>query len=225
MVVEPCTLPDLAPDWVVGDDLARPDRAFFVVEGRRITHAAGREMGRWVQPLIAKETKGYIAFLRASGGGMARVIDDPNGFLIRAKAEPGNRGYSVDDVDTCVLVAPPVQFSQGNLGLHRKALAGELDKNGNPIKRVPFASAALEPAPSWVRKAVWEDGPEDGGRFDKKVNRYGRISVTNVEHLTDELTLTGQPDDFAWVTLPLLREIRRHGLGNGCFRSALSMLV
>ena len=223
MEVEPCPLGELAPDWVVGDSIARPDGGFFTVEGRRIVRAAGREISGWKQPLIAKETAGFVAFLRTNNHFSPSGRD---GFLVRVKAEPGNYGIQLPgDLDSCVLVAPPVQFSKGNLANHERALRGENDAQGRPIKRVPFASAALPKPPSWVRNVVWEDGVEDGGRFDKKRNRYGRISITDPAHILDEVALTGAVDDFAWVDLPLLREIRRHGLGNGFLRSALSMLI
>ena len=217
MVVEPCTLDDLQPEWIADSDSIRSaDGRFFSVEGRHIVQSSGREASGWKQPIIADEPLAFAAIIRTLSS---------KWYLVRAKAEPGNVGIKIDGTDSHVLFAPPVQFSQGNFENHQKALCGELDQNGQPYHCVPFASAALPVLPEWAHSARWESTCADGARFDRKIVNLGCISVKSPDHLADELALSGSAQDFVWVSLPVLRHIRQVGWANGLLVSTMGLLV
>jgi hypothetical protein len=232
MKVEECGLCELEPQWTtMTTEISRPDGAFFKVRGVNVTHAAGREVSGWKQPMICENGIGYVAlithdFHNPNQDGMA---------LVRIKTEPGNLGITLvcledDNANTRALVCPPVQFSKGNLENHRRALLGENDPNGKPYMCVPFADLALEESlPDWVDTASWCQASEDGGRFFEKLNRYGHISVKNgmLEQIGDVVEATGQPEDFAWVSRSVLRRVLtcQGRLANGHLRSVASLLI
>lgn len=221
MDVERVSLSSLAPTWVVTEEkLARPDGQFFSVEGVRVVRSAGREVSGWSQPIIVQPS-GSVALIQWLGNASTFTRD----LLVRVMAEPGNRGIEIRAVNTRVLVCPPVQFSPGNLAQHGKAIRGELNLDGRPYKRVPFADLASYPMPNWVTSAWWEDAVEDGGRFFEKRNRYGLISVKTREAVEDEIQATGQPENFAWIHTGTLHELRVMGYLSGHMRSVLSLLL
>lgn len=216
MEVEMCDLVDLAPDWQMSaKEIARPDRGFFTVSGVRVLRAAGREVTGWAQPMLAYQTAGYVGLI-------VRKMTDFDVVLVRLMAEPGNVGVrSAKNKNTRVLVCPSIQFSQGNLAQHEKAKRGELDKNGNPIKLVPFADAVV----GSHYNVRWQSAPEDGGRFFEKVNNYGLIHVVNTEEIQADLEMTGMMENYSWISLPVLRDLCRLGLVSGHLRSCMSLLV
>ena len=218
MASEECSISWLRPDWKVSDaGLMRPDGRFYSVRGVRIAGAAGREVASWKQPMLFTVGKGFVAL----------IVHEPNRILVRMLAEPGNIGIEVPQGrNTRVLVAPPVQFSQSNLDHHRKALQGELDRGGRPIKPVPFADLVLSPQKvGWASHIAWEDAVEDGGRHFEKVNKYGHIRVADEGLVNQEVKKTGQPENFAWITRSVLREARAAGFLSGHMRAVMSLLV
>lgn len=229
------SIPELEPDWEVSEGvLRRPDGRFFTVRGVQVTHAAGREVSGWGQPMVCDDDSGFVAIITRRSG----VLVNREPVLVRMKGEPGNRGMFVEvdgkPFNTRVLVCPPVQFSQGNLDNHRRALKGELDPKGKPYKRVPFASLALKDAlPAWAVIAPWQDAAEDGGRFFEKINRYGHVPAfgDREDQLASEIEATGQGEDFAWISRDILRNIfrltlrSRNCLANFHLRSVCSLLV
>lgn len=233
MEVDECDLCELEPDWTSSSmAITRPDGRFFQIRGVNVTRAAGREVSGWKQPTICRDGGGYVALI---------TLDSHNPaleglMLVRMKGEPGNRGMWVPGekapMNTHVLVAPPVQFSQGNLDNHRMALRGVLDSRGQPCKPVPFASLALEDVcPAWASKVTWHEAAEDGGRFYLKTNRYGvaEVDERQVDQLEADIETTGQPEHFAWISRRVLRDLFRHPLDNclasGHLRSVSSLLV
>lgn len=216
MEVELCDLADLAPDWQMSEkELARADRGFFTVSGVRVLRAAGREVTGWAQPMLAYQTAGYVGLIVCKLAGLDVV-------LVRLMAEPGNVGVRDDaNKNTRVLVCPSIQFSQGNLAQQEKAKRGELDKNGVPIKPVPFADVVV----GSHYDVLWQPAPEDGGRFYEKVNNYGLIRVANTEVIQADLEATGVMENYSWVSLPVLRDLCRLGLVSGHLRSCMSLLV
>lgn len=216
MDVELCDLADLAPDWQMSSkELARPDRGFFTVSGVRVLRAAGREVTGWAQPMFAYQTAGYVGLIVCK-------MADLDVVLVRLMAEPGNVGVrNAANKNTRVLVCPSIQFSQGNLAQHEKAKRGELDKNGHPIKPVPFADAVT----GSHYDVQWQPAPEDGGRFFEKVNNYGLIRVACVQEIQTDLEATGMMENYSWVSVPVLRDLCRLGLVSGHLRSCMSLLV
>lgn len=233
MEVQECDLCELEPDWTTSSmAVTRLDGRFFQVHGVNVTRAAGREVSGWKQPMLCLDGGGYVALITLDSHNPATE----SRMLVRMKAEPGNRGMWVPGekapMNTHVLVAPPAQFSQGNLENHRRALRGELDPNGVPYGPVPFASLALEDAcPTWASTVTWHEAVEDGGRFYLKTNRYGVAEVDErmEEQLEEEIKATGQSEHFAWISRGVLRGIFRHPLDNclasGHLRSVASLLV
>ncbi len=220
MEVERVPLSVLAPTWMTDETkISRQDGQFFSVEGFQIKRSGGREVSGWGQPMIVQST-GYVGLIRKFG---SRI--DPDKLLVRLFPEPGNIGFIVDDTNTRVLVGPPIQFSTGNLENHRKAMRGELDSNGKPYKPVPFASIATEEKPTWVNFATWEDAVEDGGRFYEKVNSYVVVNVSSFEDVEEEIQLSGQPENFAWININHWRILRQSGLINGHMRAVSSLLI
>jgi len=220
MEVDRVPLSSFAPTWVTDETkIARPDGQFFSVEGFQIKRSGGREVSEWGQPMIV-QPQGFVGLIRKFG---SRI--DPDKLLVRLFPEPGNSGIISDSVNTRVLVGPPIQFSIGNLSNHIKALMGELDSNGNPYKRVPFASIAMKDKPAWVNYVTREDAVEDGGRFYEKVNYYVIANVSSLVDVEDEIQLTGQPENFAWININHWRILRQSGLLNGHMRAVSSMLI
>ena len=220
MEVERVPLSLLAPTWMADEiKIARQDGQFFSVEGFEVKRSGGREVSGWGQPMFVQPT-GYVGLIRKFG---SRV--DPDKLLVRLFPEPGNIGFIVDGANTRVLVGPPIQFSVGNLENHVKAVNGELDSNGKPYKRVPFASIAGSQKPEWVNHATWEDAVEDGGRFYEKVNRYVVVNIFSLDDVESEVQLSGQPENFAWININHWRILRNSGLLNGHMRSVSSMLI
>ncbi|MBI4713960.1 NDP-hexose 2,3-dehydratase family protein [Candidatus Uhrbacteria bacterium] len=221
MKVDLVSLSSLAPTWMTDNEsISRPDGQFFKVVGVNISRSGGREISGWGQPMISQPS-GFVALIRWFGNADIRT----NEVLVRLFPEPGNKGIEIDGVNTRVLVGPPIQFSPGNLENHQKALRGECDKNGNPYRSVPFASVALETKPEWAVYVDWENAVEDGGRFFEKLNRYGTILVRSRDVVESEILSTGQPENFAWISLSALRDLRRLGYLNGHMHSLMSLLI
>ena len=224
MEAEPCSLADLAPEWIEEKEQGRLQtiahylRLFFHIEGVRIVRSAGITIKRWMQPMFFQPS-GFVGLVICES-----EHQEPD-VLVRLFAEPGNLGIKVDGVNTRVLAGPPIQFSPGNLVLHQKALRGEVDEKGNAFKPVPFADVALHESVSWAKNAHWEKAVEDGGRFWEKANQYGLITVPYRDAAEEEIENTGKREDFAWVSLPVWRRMRRAEMINGHMRSISSLLV
>lgn len=220
MEVELAPLSACAPAWDVNSEAVyRPDGGFFRVDGLVVKKAAGREVSGWKQPILTRDAGGKIAIVTA---------DDPEFgqdflFLVRAKAEPGNKGVTLPDgTNSRVLVSAPLQFSLTNLERHSKARRGEPDDKGNPIKPVPIADLLDD---AGVSEQFWEDGVEDGGRFFEKTNRYGHLRVTDRSVADKHVIASPEVHDFAWVTRDVLAQARREAQLNFHLRATLSMLI
>lgn len=236
MEAEEVTLAECEPTWkVVGrtikglfegvmtntfipHQVARPDRRFFRIAGVNVRRAAGREVSGWSQPMIFDDGDGFVALV------IDRKTDD---VLIRLKAEPGNVGVATEkNPNTRVLISPPIQFSRGNLEHNERALRGELDEKGQPMKPIPLASLATDGRFLTLDSPDWKKAPEDGGRFYEKVNNYALIDVASkLKVETDLQELGADIQDFAWISISLLRQLSDEGLLNGHLRSVLSLLV
>lgn len=223
MEVERVSLSELAPTWVVTEEkLARPDGQFFSVEGVCVVRSAGREVSGWSQPMMVQPT-GYVGLIHWHENADLSTHE----ILVRVFPEPGNVGIKFYGKNTRVLVGPSFQFSPGNLENHNRAILGELDPSGKPYKRVPFAGLASEGdgLPEWSTGAIWDRAVEDGGRFFEKVNRYGLITTKDRESVEGEILSTGQPENFAWINIVILRDLFRVGYANGHLRSVSSLLL
>lgn len=224
MEAQPCPLGDLAPEWIEEKEMGKLQTIvhhlglFFRVEGVRIVHSAGVSIKRWMQPMFFQPS-GYVGLVICES-----EHQEPD-ILVRLFAEPGNLGIKIDGVNTRVLAGPPIQFSLGNLAVHEKALRGEVDEKGNAFKPVPFASVALHRPVPWASNTHWEKAVEDGGRFWEKANHYGLITVSYRNAVEEEIENTGKREDFAWVSLPVWRRMRRAEMINGHMRSISSLLV
>jgi hypothetical protein len=169
MSVEVVPLTDV-PGWGLQDDgscYRRPDRKFFEIVGMQISvpRPEQREVVSWGQPAICEVGQGAVV-----------LVETTLGFLIQAKAEPGN------DAKGRVLLAPTLQASQSNLdGAH-----------GGP--RPPRADLLDNTFPAWTELR------QDGGRFFNKVNCYAAIFVVGVGN---ELQLR---EDERWFTPAELNE-------------------
>ncbi|MBI5370104.1 NDP-hexose 2,3-dehydratase family protein [Candidatus Uhrbacteria bacterium] len=222
MNIEICGLDRLSPDWIMPDQsgvqIMHRFGLFFRVGGLRVVRYL---LGTWGQPMFF-QPNGHVGLILAEGSTSADRF-----LLVQMFAEPGNVGINLDGVNTRVLAGPPIQFSPGKLEQHRRALAGELDDKGQGFKPVPFADVAMDHhnLPDWARSALWQGAVEDGGRFFEKVNRYGVITVKDPDDVDGEIQRTGQPENFAWVSLMVWRQMRDCGLINGHLRAIASLLI
>lgn len=235
MEVRPAHLAQCEPAWkVVGkilnglfdgvsvqsfmaSEIKRPDGRFFRIAGIDVVRAAGREVSGWFQPMIFDDGDGFVALVHDLS------TDD---VLVRIKAEPGNVGLEICGANTRVLVSPSLQFSRGNLLHNEAALRGELDEKGQRINPIPLAGLVSDGRYFTLDSDEWELAPEDGGRFFEKVNRYGLVDIWAKQDVEEDLMELGaSAEDFLWVSIDLLRRIRRAGLANGHLRSAMSLLA
>ncbi len=220
MEVEPCNLSDCGPAWQISwKQLFRPDGSFFQVIGAWAKKVAGREVPFWKQPMIAGEQNAKAAIV-VTGDDEIRLTATPlppQLVLVRAKADIGNIGVKLaDGTNSRVLMAPSVQFSQGNLDQHNKFRAGE-----SGVQSVPLAGIIFD---AELKDARWEDAPQDGARFYEKVDAVAVLKMSSREvadRYVGELKEAAQAD-FVWVTRDVLAEVRRRGLVNAHLRLALS---
>lgn len=214
MQVEERSLQEISP-WVLQEGkILNPLVSFFWVGGLSVVNSL---IGRWSQPMIFGQTDGHVAL----------IIDSDGNVLVQATAEPGNLGIEIDGVNTRVLVGPPIQFSQGKLELHEKALRGECRPGGDPYQRVPFVGL--------VQATIGEEGVhsrqtvravEDGGRFFEKENKYHLVTVDGWQPVADQVAQTSHPECFVWVTRELFSQIMHEPrLPNGHLRSVASLLL
>ncbi|MCO6008404.1 NDP-hexose 2,3-dehydratase family protein [Actinoallomurus purpureus] len=126
----------------------RPDRIvhetgkYFSVIAVAV-EAAGREVHRWTQPLIAPQAPGIVAFLVKRFGGVPHL-------LMRAGCEPGY----LDVVE----MGPTVQCTELNY------------RDLPEYERPPFLDYVLAAAPERIRYSAVLS--EEGGRFYHARNRY-----------------------------------------------------
>ncbi len=203
----------------IAKEVARKDGRFFRIAGVEISAPLGREVRSWCQPMIIGDGGGYVALVEQEA---------TRHHLVRLKAEPGNIGIQVEGKNTRVLVAPPIQFSRSNLEHNQRALRGETDEGGHPIRPIPMTSIVTDGRYATLEDMdFWERAVEDGGRFYEKVNRYGLIEVTRREELDGDIQALPEEDreNFCWITLELLLQLRRRGLINGHMRSGMSLIV
>ncbi|GAA2961880.1 NDP-hexose 2,3-dehydratase family protein [Actinokineospora diospyrosa] len=130
-------------DWRwAGGRISHDTGLFFDVVGVGVT-AAGREVGRWHQPMLRPRGLGLVAFLVRRVGGVPHV-------LMNAKVEPG-----YFDV---VELAPTVQCTPDTYA--------ELPAEARP----PFLDEVLAAPPERVRFDAVHS--EEGGRFMHARTRY-----------------------------------------------------
>lgn len=213
--VQECRLDEL-PSWVVDGASGRRRKApfFFELIGLLVQAVGGgRNVVAWDQPGI-KQPDGTVGL----------VIDGSGGFiLLRVLGEPGSRGLMVNGVNTHVLVAPPIQFSPGQLELHRRAKAGERGPDGQPLKPTPLADL-VEDTERFHHQ--WQSSAEDPGRFVDKVNRVGVVTAHHRRDLEPDFAALDEDTraDLAWVTPHVLRNLLGNGLATSHVRAALSVL-
>lgn len=142
MEVTPISLSEIRGWEVTPEALQRPDGAFFTVGGVNIAPTAQREVTSWDQPMLKEVGQGAIVL----------VYDRLEGFLLQAKAEPGNKA------DGRVLLAPTLQASMSNL----------VAAHGG--KKPPRAELVTE-------DVEWTEFLQDGGRYFEKSNNYTILEV------------------------------------------------
>ncbi len=214
--IETVDVPGKPSAWIADrKSLRRRDRRFMRGIGVRVGNPSGTPVSGWRQFMIAGDHGGRIVLITA-------VIDGEYHLLVRLRGEPGNIGIQVDGVDTCVLVTPPLQFSRSNLEHHRRALRGDIDDGGKPVKRIPLADLVRRRDIEW-----WYRQPVDGGRFWRKWNNYGILHLGNdlskIGAIEAALTATGPgAADFAWISFEVLRQALRARLINSDLRAVLA---
>lgn len=138
-------------------------------------------------------------------GLVAWRMGNQNLVLIRLLEEPGNLGIQESlGKNTRVLVHPTFRHAYADL-----------------LKKViePFSCKAGDPAVEW--QAV----PENGERFFECVNDYGLLRIDQMEEVLPELALTSKSENYAWVSIPVLRQICSLGLASADLRICMSLLV
>ncbi len=253
MRVEPARLDETHPTWFLQDSgsaLARRDNLFFGAIGQRITKAAGREVGAWIQPtliemsglglrlidMIRRRIPGSLDAQLASeqidpdadsefDGKVVLYMDRHEHTLVRLLAEPGNWGIRLGNVNTHALVAPTFAASQGNLVNHERALRGENDPNGQPYRPIPLYETVK--GYEVQGRCAWITCPGSGGRQMYLRNRLGRVELSGREKIDTniELERSGQAQDFAWVSWAVLRQIRDASLANAHLLSAMALMA
>jgi len=129
------------------DKISHEEGLFFDVVGLDVT-AGGREVGRWMQPVIEPHGTGVVAFLSTVIAGVVHV-------LVHARAEPG----LLDAVE----LAPTVQCIPESFARF-------------PAKARPrFLDTVLGAGPDQIRFDTVLS--EEGGRFYHARNRYLVIEV------------------------------------------------
>ncbi|MDG4859711.1 NDP-hexose 2,3-dehydratase family protein [Streptomyces sp. T-3] len=142
LTVEPAPLRAL-PDWEWDTDgIRHRTGAFFEVIGVQV-ESAGREVGRWSQPMVATSQDGLIALLVTRIDGVLHA-------LMHLRAEPGL-------VDVAEL-APTVQCTPGNYD------------HVPPAARPVFLDEVLGALPSAIRFDTLLS--DEGGRFFQVTNRH-----------------------------------------------------
>lgn len=195
---------------------------FFRIGGVR-ARMGGREVASWLQPMLMRETGGFITT-------MWQHDDDPEEdvFWLRLKAEPGNEGIVVptDAVDenererlvnekrvelqgegmlTNVLICPVFQGSKGNLTAHNVPLAkliSDLEQAGN---------------------MTWNPTPEDGGRFLRKTNKEAVIGINEDAFTKAVSEFPAIAPDFFGATRPVVRAAMRRGWLNPFAKRGVGM--
>lgn len=162
---------------------------FFRVIGINVK-SKGREVTAWSQPILDSPGTGIIGLL-------TKIKDGERFFLMRAKAELGNRGI--------VQIGPTVQFTPGNyIGneqLQKPFLFEEFYKPG----RFPSLHQSLQ--------------SEEGARF------YNEAHIHRILLLPESETLT-IPDDFHWIHQADLNLLLNLGEQvNSCARSIISLML
>lgn len=138
------------PRWHYGNDkISHETSRFFDVIGVRV-EAAGREVGRWDQPMIAARDTGLAAFLVTRIDGVLHV-------LVGMRIEPGFADVAE--------LAPTVQCTPANYEL------GDLD-----LERPAFLDEVLQADSSMVRFDTTHS--EEGGRFFHTRSRYMIVETT-----------------------------------------------
>lgn len=146
---------------------------FFGVEGVRIESGDLREVASWDQPIYTQPEGGILAMVARETGG------DGIGFLLQAKAEPGNIGV--------LQLCPSIQSTWSNI---RRAHAGKQP----PMVEVLTAEAG-------VRVVYRAEHNEEGGRFWRKSNE------NIVAFLDDERVIETDLTMFCWASLSQIKEL------------------
>ncbi|MCT2593266.1 NDP-hexose 2,3-dehydratase family protein [Streptomyces sp. N2-109] len=144
--VESVPLSELT-QWRRGPDgISHRSGRFFEVIGVRV-EAAGREVGRWSQPMIAAPAPGLLALLVTRFDGVLHA-------LMQLRVEPGLRDVAE--------LAPTVQCTPENYT--------ELPAEARP----PFLDLVLGAGPGGGRRSVLFDTmlSDEGGRFHHVSNRH-----------------------------------------------------
>lgn len=216
MGVEVVPLADLTGGWVletVGMAIVAIKSGFWRFVGVKVTATgANREVRYWTQPLIADP-----------GGEVALILDEAGNLLVRARAEPGQDGVSVENdgvpVLSHVLAGPPAQFSLANLRAHGFAKVPFADKVFGQVPEDPN-QAEQRLLPGVVR---WKQ-QIDGGKFWSKSNGLSIVTVDRVS-FDQELSARSDMSDFAWIDRVTFRDARKRGLFNDHFIMVTSALV
>jgi len=208
MSVNPCGLDELTEDWACSAQRTHSAKGYFDIKGINVTRAVGREITDWKQPMIM-DNGGVIVLIQKMD---SPVYGEPL-ILVRANAEPGNKGYPLaNGANSRVLLSPPIQFSMAKLRNHPE--------------KVPLSWLITDEIGELL--ITTEPAPEDGGRFYEKVNRYGLLTKERVESRifdTEVDKLGAASIDFVWITRRALRDACRKGWVSGHLRSAMSLLV
>jgi hypothetical protein len=224
-------------DEFSGGLIARGDNLFFAILGVFIPKMGGREVPNWGQPGLVEASglgRRLIEMMRHPGEAAYDLFqlvksgavnpDDEAEFdgkvvllrdrsdhyrcLVRVIAEPGNWGVLHEGVNTHVLVGPSFSASQGNMANHEKARRGETDPRGNPYREIPLYEflKRLERE----GRVEWCVSPGSGGRQMFLRNRLAVVEIAGNEKMdvNRELVRVGQAEDFAWVSIKIMRKIR-----------------
>jgi oxidase EvaA len=146
---------------------------FFGVEGVRIESGELREVASWDQPIYTQPEGGILGMVARENAGTGV------GFLLQAKAEPGNIGV--------LQLCPTIQSTWSNI---RRAHAG---------KHPPMVEVLT--AESGVRIIYRAEHNEEGGRFWRKSNE------NVIAFLDDESVIRTDMTMFCWASLSQIKEL------------------
>jgi oxidase EvaA len=163
-------------DWHRADNgnIRHATDQFFRIEGARVRSSPGlREVAGWDQPILTQSEGGVLALVcrETAGEGI--------GFLLQAKADPGNIGY--------LQFCPTIQSTWENI----RGLKG--------TKPAPFAEL-LEPSDN-IRVIYRSQHNEEGSRFWQKTNENMILFVEDVAGLAIDNRI------YRWASLSQIRQM------------------
>jgi oxidase EvaA len=163
-------------DWHRADNgnIHHATNQFFRIEGARVRSSPGlREVAGWDQPIVTQPGGGVLALI------CRETAEEGIGFLLQAKADPGNIGY----LQFCPTIQSTWENIRGLKGARPAPLAELLQSSEN------------------IRLIYKSEHNEEGSRFWQKTNQNTILFVEDASRLTiDDRT-------YRWASLSQIKQM------------------